>query len=53
LTTGPSIIIEDIIETTDFNPAAIYKYFGGKSGLFLVMLNIFIALQHANLNKDE
>jgi TetR/AcrR family transcriptional repressor of nem operon len=30
--------IEDIIETTGFNRAAIYKYFGGKDGLFVAML---------------
>jgi len=34
-----SITIEDIIEKTGFNRAAIYKYFGGKDGLFLAMLN--------------
>lgn len=30
--------IEDIIEITGFNRAAIYKYFGGKEGLFIAML---------------
>lgn len=34
-----SITIDDIIQTTGFNRAAIYKYFGGKDGLFLAMLN--------------
>jgi len=33
-----SVSIEDIIETTGFNRAAIYKHFGGKDGLFLAML---------------
>jgi len=30
--------IEDVVEATGFNRAAIYKYFGGKEGLFLAML---------------
>lgn len=34
-----SVSIEDIIEATGFNRAAIYKHFGGKDGLFLAMLN--------------
>lgn len=30
--------IEDIIEASGFNRAAIYKYFGGKHGIFIAML---------------
>lgn len=34
-----SVSIEDIIETTGFNRAAIYKHFRGKDELFLAMLD--------------
>lgn len=35
--------VDDIIQVTGFNRAAIYKHFGGKEGLFLAMLQRYRA----------